>query len=728
MLQRSTVFRPKLEGSEGARTGFRTGARRPRASLRQLPWSGKLLLCAAAFFATTSLAAGSSAQQPAREDFGERVDVYVVNVDVHVSDRDGRPVGGLGAEDFEIYIDGQRVRELAYFYAGEVPQGPASSADQGAAAPAEGVAEGVLDGSGKSAPAAADPDPTAAAAAGSDVGSEAQSAPAPAPIPVPAGGELARMVVLVDNFNTSPPRRNRVLQRLRDYLEEATPRPEVMFATYDGAINILQPFSNDPITQRATLETIAGMQSRSFERDAQRTTILTSVSNAVTALSESSTGLGGGGADFARSEINSAVRQVEIYAESSYRESLTVVRTLGVFIQSLAGVDGRKSVVFVSEGLPMRPGSGLADLLQDATRDGADVFEGFQGNDGGGFGGQGPDGQATFPGLGGGGAGGGGDRDPLQQEIFSLRSTLAQYDIGRFLSELTSLANTHRVTFYTINGAAGAPAVLGADVGSGLGFETPVGNALSLEQQNQQESLRYMAETTGGVALTSGTAVDQILEQVEEDGSAYYALGITPPDGVDDEYHRIEVRLAERRRGVDLRHREGFVAARRPAGRAATAVSLLTLGMEDNPLGIGLEVLGEEPAPDAGQHVLQLQLAIPIGSLVLAPQGDGSYRADLRVLFASMDQSGSIGPVRSLPLSFAVPAERLEEARQQEYQARLPLPLEDGPRRLAVGVEDQLGGRIAFVLEDLLVGGSSADEASAADSADSDASGEGTES
>jgi len=66
------------------------------------------------------LAAALLAQTPetVREAdvFAAGVDVEVVNVDVVVSDRQGRPVTGLGPEDFELRVDGQSVA-VRYFAA-----------------------------------------------------------------------------------------------------------------------------------------------------------------------------------------------------------------------------------------------------------------------------------------------------------------------------------------------------------------------------------------------------------------------------------------------------------------------------------------------------------------------------------------------------------------------------------------------------------------------------------
>ena len=60
------------------------------------------------------LAAGPAAAQPT-DMFVDTVDVKVVEIDVVVTDRRGRPVGGLGREDFEVSVDGAPV-EVANFY------------------------------------------------------------------------------------------------------------------------------------------------------------------------------------------------------------------------------------------------------------------------------------------------------------------------------------------------------------------------------------------------------------------------------------------------------------------------------------------------------------------------------------------------------------------------------------------------------------------------------------
>src|SRR5947209_15103556 len=69
-----------------------------------------------------ALAASPPARQPApapaagEETYYESIDVDVVNVEVVATDRAGRPVAGLGQNDFELYEDGKPVAVSNFFH------------------------------------------------------------------------------------------------------------------------------------------------------------------------------------------------------------------------------------------------------------------------------------------------------------------------------------------------------------------------------------------------------------------------------------------------------------------------------------------------------------------------------------------------------------------------------------------------------------------------------------
>ena len=61
-----------------------------------------------------SLPAFAQTETPAAPQFGEEIEVRVIDVDVVVTDRQGNPLTDLTREQFEIYEDGKRI-DVDYF-------------------------------------------------------------------------------------------------------------------------------------------------------------------------------------------------------------------------------------------------------------------------------------------------------------------------------------------------------------------------------------------------------------------------------------------------------------------------------------------------------------------------------------------------------------------------------------------------------------------------------------
>lgn len=94
-----------------------------------------------AILATVALTSPVTAQEstgPLPGIFGEVLDVRVVNLEVVVTDRDGIPIVGLGAEDFRLLVDGEEV-PISYF--SEVRGGLAVSPKDAAADEVPGIPE-----------------------------------------------------------------------------------------------------------------------------------------------------------------------------------------------------------------------------------------------------------------------------------------------------------------------------------------------------------------------------------------------------------------------------------------------------------------------------------------------------------------------------------------------------------------------------------------------------------
>lgn len=587
--------------------------------------------------------------------FGEVVDVNLINLDVFVTDRDGKPVHGLEAADFTVQLDGDRVKGIDFF--DEVRAGSTAGAATSAVAPL----------------------------------ATPPAAPASGVAKIPAEQPL-RLALVVDNRNLRPANRNRILDELRSFL---TPRLgpgfEVMVLTQDQSLNVRQTFSADPELFGRTLDAVAQLPPARFAREAERQAVLNSLQNVIRLLAEDSPA----GQQFALAEAESAIRQVVVYADSARRDVVATVESLKQVVRALGSLDGRKALVYVSDGLPVRPGDSLATAVQDTLRDGRTVQTPDSGFGGGGRG-VGVDG--GDPGA---GAGAGGSTPPtVASQVAHLRNELTPYDTTNVFLELTALANARRVTFYPVNGAGGEIAALGADSRSDVGQVSSPSTFLIADQQDLRDSLLLMADETGGQALASGTDVDGWLTKVEQDLQTFYSMGLSAPQLADGKVHKVKIKV--KGRGREIRYRQSFLGRDPGNVQPDRTSAALLLGIEDNPMGLAVEVEGEQDRGD-GTYQVAVLLRVPMAQLAFTPVGE-EQQAQLQVFFSIAGADGRVTPVASLPLTIKVPADQLESARNQYYGARLPVVMAPGEQHFAIGVWDAAGGLGSYIASEVEVG------------------------
>jgi VWFA-related protein len=132
----------------------------------------------------------------------------------------------------------------------------------------------------------------------------------------------------------------------------------------------------------------------------------------------------------------------------------------------------------------------------------------------------------------------------------------AEADLVRELAELTRAANRANATFYTIDPRG---LVAGPDLDENLD---------TAEWQNHvretQDSLRVLAEQTGGIAVVNQNDFDRALKRIDAETSDYYVLGYysTNPDPL-RRTRRIEVKT--KRDGVQVWSRTSYTLRPPPA-------------------------------------------------------------------------------------------------------------------------------------------------------------------
>jgi VWFA-related protein len=544
--------------------------------------------------AGAAAAAAAAATKPGGdESFIETVNVSVVSVDVYVTDKKGR-VTGLTRNDFQIFEDGQ-VMGITNFLAVE---------------------------------------------GGKAVGAPAEAAPAvPGAPKLPPGYEQVtvpedqklRLVIYIDNYNLKPFDRNRVMRELRVFLDQKLRRgDEVMLVTYDRELHVRHPFTADPASIAAQLLDIEKISAQGVHQESDRREVLKNIDDSQAGPQAMS---------FARA-----------YAGATFNDLSFSIDALKNVVSSLAGMPGRKAVVYVSDGLPMISGE--------------DVFYAVQNK---------------FTGT-------------------SIISEDSEFDASRRFEELASQANANRVTFYTIDAGGlrtySSTSAENATAGQGVYID-------SINMSNMQSPLQMIAEKTGGVSVINSNNVGPQLDRIAEDFNSFYSLGYSPTHQGDGRYHKITIKV--KRKGANVRFREGYRDKSVEARMSDGTLAALQFPYQSNPLGLSLE-FGHPTERKDGLFLVPISVKIPLGKLTLVPRPQGSSQAKVRLFIGAMDPDGGTSEVQQVPVPINVPAAEVAKLGGKHFLYTISLLMRGGDQKVSIGMRDDVGAQESYITGQLVVG------------------------
>jgi len=520
------------------------------------------------------------AQAPVRDDsFGEEIQVNVVNLDVFVSDKAGKPIEGLQAGDFTVTEDGKPVK-ITNFYTEK--RGPATPA--AAAGVAKAAAERPQD-------------------------------------------QRLRLVVFVDDVNIEPGTRALILDRISPFLrQELVPGDEVMLVRYAQKLDIRRSFTSDIGQIEADVVTLRGESSDMRKYEASLDHTREEIGN----LLETT-----GSFNVVEERVRSWAEQESVYVRGT-------LQSLDGVIGWLAGIPGRKAILYVSDGLPLQPGD---DLFQWAAAR---------------------------------------SRYTTGERISGLNSQ--SLDLSKRFREVTAHASRNRITIYPIE-AYGSRTVRGTQLQEVL-------------VSNRQNGLRFLAQDTGGRAMLNAADPKAALHLMAEDLSSYYSLGYTPERPGDEAEHKIEVKV--KTRGAQVRHRQWY--RDKPLGEtvAERTLAVMRFGPEDNPLGATLEI---EPAKQQnGATLVPVRVKVPVAKLYLQAK-DKSRTGRLR-LYLVASTGGSTTPVKETKVvTVELPEAEAAAGSKREYVHDVGIPLQAGNWSIGVAVRDELAATTSYLRKDFTVPG-----------------------
>lgn len=533
--------------------------------------------------------------------FIDEVEVTVVNVDVYVRDGKGRPVSGLEVGQFRVVQDGI-----------EMPVSNFAELDRE-------VIEHLFT---TSAVDAVLPPP-----------------PSEDMEELPAGPEIRPMfmVLYVDNENLDPIHRNRVLRRVREFVaENLNPPVQMMVASYERRLKVVQPFTDDPTAINGALTRLHKVSGGRADRDSDLREILEKIQE------EAAQEVRHEGRENQRAIQQRFRQQIMAFAEQEANNVNLSLEAIKQAMAMISGLEGRKSMVYISSGLPMSPGIGLMQEYSSAFHDPSFMGRRFN-----------TDRTSAFQGL-------------------------------------TSAANAQDVTLYTID-ASGLNPLDGYGADSAWGNIDPT--AASMGMKTYQDSLRYMARYTGGISIVNTNDISSGLELITHDLFSYYSLGYTISTSGQDRVHKIDVEVVGHPE-YDLRYRRRFVEKSWETQVQDRVYSALMVEVEDNPMDLQLDRGRASPA-SADRWSVPLHLSFPLATIALVPQA-GDYVGQVVLFLGARDLDGRGSELQRQEHEIRIPAEHYDTAVEQRFGIDFQLLLLEGQHRVGIGLMDRVTRQAAY--------------------------------
>lgn len=518
--------------------------------------------------------------------FVDEYELTVVNIVASVTDKKGEPVTDLTVEDFRVVQDGELQRITNFQLYTEEVYRRYSDALQGAR-------------SQQSEPPTRQQEPT-------------------------LDPEPVSMVIYVDNQNLHPLDRNRVLNEVRGFvLRTLRPPVRMMVVSEHRGLKILQPFTSDP---QPILEALRGLRTVSggrIHRDSSRQDVIDRMMREIERQ---------GSVSGFNALAGHAYSEVISFAEEESHNLAFTMDRLREVVTYLSGLPGRKSILYISNGLPIVPGLDLFNAYSDTIRDPTVLTE------------------------------------------------TQRYDRSSSFRSLINQANSLDVTFHTI-GAGGLEM-------PGMSREARASRDPAVTapgRDNQLAGLRLIARDTGGLAIVKTNDFEEGLERIEQDIYTYYSIGYAHTPSGQDKMHRLEVSLPNHP-DLEVRSRSRFVEKSLETRVQERVLASLLYEIDDNPMGLELRLGAAAPASPERWSV-PLNISIPIDMVALLPEG-GDFVGNVVLFAAARELEGeSSGTVRD-EFELRVPADAYETARGTSFAVSTNLLMTPGTYRLAIGVVD----------------------------------------
>lgn len=533
----------------------------------------------------------------------EQAGVTLIEVPVTVLDRDGKPVRGLTAADFEIRDEGKNVA-IQSVDATEFASGKSVAA----AVPAAHVA------------------------------------------PVDAAARR-RFVLLFDLSFSTPSRITRIRDAARQFVtKQLGPDDLAAVATYsiEHGFNLVVTFTPDRAQLASAVETLGFVNATEKSPDPLQLTSRVPNEWAKSGADETQVG-SGKMSDIAMENMRDFARMFK-RSDDAYRSGRVtqLLESFGSLAKALDSVEGRKQVIYFSQGFDIR-------LLQGNSQDTATTTEQ--------------------------------NENAAHGAIWNIDSQ-ARFGSSSLQTALNTVLDLFKRSDCVIH------SVDLSGISAGAGDENDPSNGAG------QASLFAIAEGTGGELFKNANDFAGQLDKLLEEQSVIYVITFSPKlTGHPNQFHALKVKV--NRSGLRLSARAGYYepkpfSATTLVEKNLTAADVIAseIPVHDVPVSVSAQAFAAADSP-----IAMVQIQVPAAHLIAAAKNG---KLPLEIYAYAFDPSGRVADfsTQKAVLDVAQVKGRLE-AGGLRYFAQLKVPA--GAFRVRTLVREGDGGAMGFSATDLVV-------------------------
>jgi len=440
-----------------------------------------------------------------------------------------------------------------------------------------------------------------------------------------------KYIIYVDNLNINPIQRNSMLDKLENFIKERMKGDaEVMIVSYSRTLKVHNPFTKEYEIVKKSIDEIREYTGEAMQRIDAKNDLLMDIEEVDSY-------------DLVIGRINNFAREIQ-------HETNLTIKMLEDFILYLSAIPGKKSLIYLSSGLPKIPALELYHYLHSRFT----------------------------------------EKDPLMYTL-----TL---DLTPNYKSVINTANTAGVSLFMVD-VSGLRA-LSESLSAESKNLTSYSIDSSLETNNLTDPLVLLSEETGGVPIVNTNDFKKGFEKISKVVENYYFIGYQRPWALEDRIHNIQVKV-KAKKAYTVSYRKGFKEKSLITEAQDVLISSLYYPQQKNPYGISLKFFQPKKLNE-DTFSLPFELSIPFPSIYLVEK-ENIMTGDINIGFVSMDSTGQRSDVTWIEHPFNIPKNAYEKLKDQIFKYKAELAIKGGFSRVSCAVVNKTDNTISVISENVMI-------------------------